>query len=51
MADHQNNQAKTDRFQGRNRQFYNNTWRFQYPFTVTDITTRQKVSEETEDLP
>ena len=51
MTDHQNNEIKNDRSDGRNRQFYNNTsWTLQYPFIVIERRTRQKTSNETEDL-
>ena len=33
-------EAKTDRTEGRNRQFNNNSWRLEYPLSIMDRTTR-----------
>ena len=49
ITDHQNVRKKIDINEGRNRQFYNKSWRLQYT-TLNNRTTRQKVSKEKEDL-
>ena len=38
------------RIEGRNRHFYNNSWRLQYPLSIMDITSRQKIIKEIEHL-
>ena len=51
MTDNQNNEAKNDRSDGRNRQSYDNTsWTPQYPFIIIERVNRQKTSNEREDL-
>ena len=42
-------ETNTDRIRGRNRQFYNNSWRLQY-MTFNNRTSRQTITKEIEDL-
>lgn len=41
---------EVDRYEGVNKEFYNNSWSFNTPLTVMDKTTTQKINKEIEDI-